>query len=38
MVTGPIRGIPADEVVAWIASWECGPPLAEPEPRWIELI
>jgi hypothetical protein len=38
VVTGPIWGIPADEVAAWIDSWDTDTPLPDPEARWIDLI
>ncbi len=38
VVTGPIGGIPADEVAAWIDAWDTETPLPDPEPRWIDVI
>ncbi|MGD0103801.1 MAG: DUF433 domain-containing protein [Rhodopila sp.] len=38
VVTGPIWGIPGNEVVAWIASWNSNTPLPSPKARWIQII
>jgi hypothetical protein len=38
VVTGPIWGIPGDEVAAWIESWNSDTPLPEPQARWIDIV